>query len=1136
MRIGPAISVSLGVIGVSCAIALAQSDWKPVPDITWQPEALKSAPPVEPRFIDFEGGDDNNAGTKESPWQHHPWDANATGQAAACAGEHTYYFRRGVAYRGALVATDSGTADTPIALTVDPAWGDGKASICGSVRIQGPWRRCTGADVGLEAQPTREIPAAGRSQTWYVDLDIAFVPRLLWEVRGEEVTRIPIARAPDWQIADPDDPRSQWWELTGRVLEVQIDLDNVAGFKVGDHITGTGRWVDRDETRDNIERGHNRVMEVGEGFIRIEAWEWKKGEIQRGATITNGTATAKVVKVAGTHEIATRLIDEEHIVQADPEYYVGATMWAESERMPKPDAGKVLGYDPEEHSLRIMYSRGTGGAKQYDRYYLEGLPQFLDSPGEFCYDEGNLSGWKPDVREGLGDHAGRLFLRLPDDRDPNESTIEVARAHKLISIEDQSNITISGLDLRFSNSIACGTPEGRHAALHASLVRLNGTCSGIKVLNCELSHAPAGVVAYPYQEGDVLDQLEVSDNDMHDIDSTAVALSNGRGHYLMKDYGCRLMHVRLLRNRVRNVGYRNLAHWGLGHHALHVEAGELVEIAGNVVDNVWGAGIMSFNGSDYSRGEVERPLIRTLIHHNKVTNSLLGLQDYGGIASWMGGPSYVYCNISGNAVGYKHSHWRRLDRKDWYRTSCYGIGIYVDGQYKGYVFNNVTWGKNNNVNDRIYNSCGFNEAAGFMNEVFNNTIYRFGVSLHKGMFQHNRCYYLGNLMLDIGHKFIQQEPTQKVIEHDNLAYGRNVLNGTPPNFGQLGQEIFATQDEWQATMAAHGLMVNEVGTLAPQVQVADAEAHDFRLRADSAAVDHGVKVFVPWALYAVVGEWGLYKHAADPAVILGENMNWNDEWVDRAMFHQIPRNNLTGHGIDGANFKAGMLEDWVEGALELNGTDQYCDLPDETLKSGYEWTSAYGAQGNYEGAKRVTVDMHSNDFLIEVVLRTREALTSGGIVSKQAESGYSLEVNDEGGVRLTLEFDGSSCSRSSAVAINDGEWHHVIAEVLRAEPEGINIYVDGKVANGTWSGTMNPTQSLSNSGDFTVGRTPGPDEKYYAGMLDFLRVSRGSLSDAETSIEELYQWEFEGPFLRDFRGNEAAGKCRDAGALEYTGH
>jgi len=74
-------------------------------------------------------------------------------------------------------------------------------------------------------------------------------------------------------------------------------------------------------------------------------------------------------------------------------------------------------------------------------------------------------------------------------------------------------------------------------------------------------------------------------------------------------------------------------------------------------------------------------------------------------------------------------------------------------------------------------------------------------------------------------------------------------------------------------MAAHGLMVNEVGTLAPEAQVADAEAHDFRLRADSAAVDHGVKVFVPWALYAVVGEWGFYKHAADPAVILGENMN-----------------------------------------------------------------------------------------------------------------------------------------------------------------------------------------------------------------------------------------------------------------------
>lgn len=36
-------------------------------------------------------------------------------------------------------------------------------------------------------------------------------------------------------------------------------------------------------------------------------------------------------------------------------------------------------------------------------------------------------------------------------------------------------------------------------------------------------------------------------------------------------------------------------------------------------------------------------------------------------------------------------------------------------------------------------------------------------------------------------------------------------------------------------------------------------------------------------------------------------------------------------------------------------------------------------------------------------------------------------------------------------------------------------------------------------------------------------------------IEELYQWEFDGPFLKDFHGRPVQGICRDAGAVEYAG-
>jgi len=51
-------------------------------------------------------------------------------------------------------------------------------------------------------------------------------------------------------------------------------------------------------------------------------------------------------------------------------------------------------------------------------------------------------------------------------------------------------------------------------------------------------------------------------------------------------------------------------------------------------------------------------------------------------------------------------------------------------------------------------------------------------------------------------------------------------------------------------------------------------------------------------------------------------------------------------------------------------------------------------------------------------------------------------------------------------------------------------------------------------------------------MLDFLRIAHGTLADADTTIEELYAWEFDGPFLRDFTGRKLAGARRDAGAIE----
>jgi hypothetical protein len=72
--------------------------------------------------------------------------------------------------------------------------------------------------------------------------------------------------------------------------------------------------------------------------------------------------------------------------------------------------------------------------------------------------------------------------------------------------------------------------------------------------------------------------------------------------------------------------------------------------------------------------------------------------------------------------------------------------------------------------------------------------------------------------------------------------------------------------------------------------------------------------------------------------------------------------------------------------------------------------------------------------------------------------------------------------------------------------------------------------SLANDGDVFVGGTSGG--RHLDGTLDFLRLAHGTLADADTTIEELYAWEFNGPFLRDFAGRKPVAVRRAAGAIE----
>jgi len=171
----------------------------PSGDLQYAPEAFEFRAGDTIRYIDFENGDDANAGTRDAPWKHHPWDPDAKGKAEAASDEiHTYVFRGGVTYRGAFQVPSSarGTAENPIRLTRDPSWGDGPAVINGAEIVTG-WRQ------------DRHPKMPDDQTVWAADVD--FLPRTLWLTReGEEPVRVKLARWPNWEESDPRDLMGEW--------------------------------------------------------------------------------------------------------------------------------------------------------------------------------------------------------------------------------------------------------------------------------------------------------------------------------------------------------------------------------------------------------------------------------------------------------------------------------------------------------------------------------------------------------------------------------------------------------------------------------------------------------------------------------------------------------------------------------------------------------------------------------------------------------------------------------------------------------------------------------------------------------------------------------------------------------------
>ena len=1030
----------------------------PKGDLVWKPRPFAFEKSGAISYIDFEAGDDANSGdAPAAPWKHHPWDPQAKGNSAAASGVHTYVFKRGIVYRGRLVVKDAGRPGEPILLTSDPAWGTGEAVLSGSERVLG-WKK---------GATHKDIPEP--EKVWWADLD--FTPRSVWSVgKDGSITRIPLARTPNWKASNPDDVKSEWWI-------------------------------------------------------------WDNPRKPFGNTITN--ARGQAVHLG---------IDTLHIKDKPEDYFKGALIWPEyGWVMSGPYPTEVEVVDLKQHGLGFggWTGGGTGGVIMRNmRYYLEDKPQYLDDPdGEFWFD-----------KKGNG---GRLYLKLPDNVDPNVAQIEAGRQMNLVDGENVEHLHITGLTFRFTTpawDITSATwdfstkPWGLRSVMHPGCVRVWGSGRDIRVATCRFEHVFFPIRIRSLVAGQRIDDVRIEDNDFRYTDEGILSVSDGSGWGYAQLRG-RLGDVRIYRNHSLETG-RRPKRFGTGT-GMEVSGARTVEIAGNILERSYAQGI-DVHGSKVDGMWGDVPFTRILIHHNKVWESMLNCNDYGGIETWQGGPFYVFDNISYNALGYRN--WERYSGTD----AGFGHAYYLDGSFKNYLFNNIAWGKNKDISSPVVNCSAFQEIISYQNSFFQNTIYNYYTGSRRQAPEAGRNKYLANVWDGIGkHVFRHADPARTAADGnakdagpqksrfalDSNAYGQNLFH----DFAEMGVlepsgRWLLSFDDFKGALDRNHSMLDELGSVSRKSPLRDPAQGDFRPTQGLAEQGRGVKVFVPWSLCGVVGEWNFYHAGGDPTRIMDEHWYMTDYFVSRERYHERPMYPLKAVNFSASDYVMGPLEDWIPGALNFSpAKKQYATLAHADMMKPFLFRDL--KKSRHEGARpeACTVEgealknpqVYTSNFLIEVYFKTTAGHTDGVLMEKMKDNGYSLRVSPAGRLAFAVKGPGASAAAESRTPINNGQWHHAIVEADR-EAKTLTVYLDGR--KDASAPGVDASVSLANDGDVHVGGTP--EGRFLDGTLDFLRIAHGTLADADTTIEELYAWEFEGPFLRDFTGRKLAGARRNAGAIE----
>ncbi len=872
-------------------------------DLEWSPMPFEFVKGEVVRYIDFENGDDNNDGkTKATAWQHHPWDVHASGKAKGEKGIVTYVFKRGVAYRGVITNEAKTGKSGKKGILVGESGEPGNPIRLTSDPSWGEGQAMILGSIKLpgEWKPAKTVSYPKRipeiDKVWALDLNALGV--LDKEKNVEIITQ-----------------NSYWGKSNLRMPFLGLFRVDSNGASHMQHLARTPDWQQGDE---------NFVLDY---WHKMDGSKMlKDGEGKKAKLIAKGIWDEDVLKGHPQDWFTGGYIWPQY------GHFMGGPMPREIKDEVKNKRGKVIKhYNPKDG---VIYEGCYGNWHARLRYMIDNLPQYLDHDEEFYYDP----------------ESAHLFYRPPAGQDPNKMHLEWTRFGEGVYIDSQKHIEISGLHFKYQNTVGVGMYNDvenvtvRNCSFEDMLEY--GVSQGMKNYRSDKDKA-TGKPRPHYATN-----IRIHDCDFRDIWTTAVHLSADQ------DHGRVLGHIELLRSNFLNTGIRHKDNVQTPLPCVEILYPQTGEIAGNIVEDSWGSGLMIFAGIT-SGGTVDWPLSRVLVHHNKTIDTALAVNDYGGMSLWQGGPIYCYNNNIGNSPGYMPAGITMFGGSN--KGFSLSYPLYLDGAYKIYSFNNIVWARTNDKSQTPFatNTPGYFMVFGFLNQLTNNTFYRTGKGV--GGSGGHRNDVVSNLFCEVGSKGDKRAVGgAKFIAHDRqgdpslvgggddgssgrrgvptLAYANNVFHGSAKAGQLLRQRPEAgitkgiegdTIEKLAQAMTEFPIRYGQLGWRAEEKPIKGKGSTDpiqklsevdFRPVDGSTAIDRGATYFIPWSLHGCVGEWHFTENHADPARSVDYAWYQSQAHYYRMMYEYVPPLDLQFNHGELTDYVPSPSEDWCKGALVFNGS------------------------------------------------------------------------------------------------------------------------------------------------------------------------------------------------------------------------